>query len=267
MKDDAHKKDAVAKAFDYYLYLEDLAGVVPHGASLKDSTSIVKNYIDNWIRQKAVLHKAETNLDDEKKDVSQKLEEYRNSLITYAYETELIRQKLDTIISEEEVNSFYKGHLQNFQLKDNIIKVIYLKLNKKSPKLEKVKLWYKSTASKDRENLEEYCHQYAINYYLDDNTWFLFNDLLKEIPIKTYDEEQFLQNNRDIEIEDSIHIFLVNIRGFMIKNSISPLSFEKKNITTMIMNERKLKLIEEMEHQAFDDARKNGDVQILNVVK
>ena len=262
-RDEGEKKDAIAKAFDYYLYQEDLIGLVPLGASREDSIIIVKNYIENWIRYKAVLRKAEKNLDDEKKSVDKQLEEYRNSLITYAYETELIRQKLDTSTSEEEILSFYKNHPQNFELKDNIIKVIYLKLNKKSPKLEKVKLWYKSTAKKDREALEEYCHQYAINYYLDDDTWLLFDDLLKEIPIKTYDKEQFLQSNRNIEIEDSSLLYLVSIHGFMIKNSTSPLSFERKNIVTMILNERKLKLIEEMERQTYEDAKKSGDVEIF----
>jgi hypothetical protein len=261
-KEDSAKKDAVAKAFDYYLYPDDLTGIVPAGASRKDSIEIVKNYIENWIRHKAVLRKAEKNLDDEQKNVEKQLEEYRNSLITYAYETELIRQKLDTNVSEEEIVAFYKNHPQNFELKDNIIKVNYLKLNKKSPKLDKVKQLYKSQAKKDRDLLEEYCHQYAINYYLDDNTWLLFDDLLKEIPIKTYDKEQFLQNNRLIEIEDSSLIYLVNIKGFMIKNSISPLSFEKKNIITMIMNERKLKLIDEMEHNAYDEAKRSGDVEV-----
>jgi hypothetical protein len=261
-KDDSQKKDAVARAFGFYLMHDDLAGVVPAGASREDSISIVKNYIENWIRNKAVLNKAENNLDDDKKNVSKQLDEYRNSLITYAFETELINQKLDTNVSEAEIADFYNKHPQNFELKDNIIKVIYLKLNKKSPKLEKVKTLYKSTSPKDREALEEYCHQYAINYYLDDNTWLLFDDLLKEIPIKTYDKEQFLQNNRNIEIEDSSLIYLVNIRGFMIKNSLSPLSFERKNIITMIVNERKLKLIEDMEHQAYEDARKSGDVEI-----
>ncbi len=261
-KSDKEGKDAIARAFDYYLYIDDLQGVVPKGASRQDSISIVKNFIDNWFRQKVVLRKAESNLDDEKKDVENKLLEYRNSLVTYAYETELIKQKLDTVVSEEEILSFYKTNQDNFQLKDNIIKVIYLKLNKKSPKLNKAKEWYKSSTTKDRQLLEDYCHQYALNYFLDDNTWLLFDDLLKEIPIKTYDKEQFLQNNRMVEIEDSTTVYLVNIKGFMIKNSISPLSFERNNIKTMINNQRKLKLIEEMEKQAFEDAKKRNDVEV-----
>ena len=262
-RDDNEGKDAVARAFDYYLYPEDIQGLVPTGASREDSVTIIKNYIDNWFRQKAVLRKAERNLADEKKNVEKKLEEYRNSLLTYQYETELIRQKLDTVISEQEIAAFYKNNPDNFELKDNIIKVIYLRLNKKSPKLNKVKEWYRSNSKKDRQLLEDYCHQYALNYFLDDNTWLLFDDLLKEIPIKTYDKEQFLQNNRVVEIEDSSTIYLVNIKGFMVKNSVSPLSFERNNIRMIITNQRKLKLIEQMEKQAYEDALKSNDVEVF----
>jgi hypothetical protein len=255
-------KNAVARVYDTYLFPEDLAGIVPPGSSKQDSISITKNFIDNWIRQKVVLHKAEENLDNEKKDVEKQLADYRNSLITYAYEKALIEQKLDTGISQKEIEDFYSDNQNNFELKDNIIRVIYLKLNRKSPKIEKAKQWFKSDNKKDRTLLTEYCHQYALNYFLDDNTWLLFDDLLKEIPIKTYDNEQFLQNNRNIEIEDSLNVYLVSIKGFKVKNSVSPLGFEENNIRTMIINQRKLKLIEEMEHQAFENAKKRNDFEV-----
>ena len=194
------------------------------------------------------------------------MNDYRNSLITHAYEEELVSQKLDTVISEDEIEKFYNENQSNFELKDNIIKVIYLKLSRKSPKIEKAKQWYKSDNPKDRKLLEDYCHQYAFNYYLDDQSWLLFDDLLKEIPIKTYDKEQFLRNNRFIELEDSSNLYLVNIKGFKIRNSISPLSFETDNIRNMIINERKLKLIEEMESKGVygDDAKKKGEIEVIN---
>jgi hypothetical protein len=266
-KDQSDQQEPVAKVYDYNLYPEDLAGVVPYGSPKEDSISIVKNYIDNWSRQKAMLHMAEKELSEEKKDVSKELDEYRNSLITYAFETEVISKKLDTTVAEEEVSAFYKTHPQNFELKDNIIRVIYLKLGKKSPKLDKVREWYKSDLKKDRNSLEDYCHQYAINYFLDDTTWLLFDDLLKEIPIKTYDQEQFLQNNRNIEIEDSSMIYMVSIKGFMIKDSMSPLSFERKNIVAMIVNQRKRQLIDDTERKAYEDAKNSGKVEIISSPK
>jgi len=260
-------KDAVARAFDKYLYPENLSGIVPENASRKDSLIFIKNYIENWIHQQVVLHKAESNLDENKKNVDEKLEEYRNSLIRYAYEKALVEQRLDTNVSEKEIEEFYNANPGNFELKSNILKVIYLKLNKKSPKLNKVRDWYTSTGKKDMESLRDYCRQYALNYFLDDQTWLLFDDLLKEIPLKTYDQEQFLHNNRNIEIEDSTTIYFISIRGFKVKNSLSPLSFERNNIRNMIINQRKLRLIEEMEQQAFEDARKNGEFEILKSIK
>ncbi|REJ84826.1 MAG: hypothetical protein DWQ44_08325 [Bacteroidetes bacterium] len=254
--------EAVARVYDYILLEEDLTGIVPQGASRQDSIAITSNFIENWIRQKVVLHKAERNLDEEKKNVEKKLEEYRNSLVTYAYETELIRQKLDTVVSDTEIQDYYEKNKNNFELKDNIIRVIYLKLKKNSPKLNKAKEWYKSSIPKDRNLLHEYCVQYAENYFLDDATWLMFDDLLKEIPIKTYDKEQFLQNNRNIEIEDSSSIYLVSIKGFMIKKSTSPLSFERNNIRNLIINQRKLALLEKMEQQAYDEAKNEGALEI-----
>ena len=256
------KKDAVARVYGKYLHQEDLQGLVPEDIHGPDSASLVSNFITNWVRQQVILKRAEENLDEEKKDVEKKLEEYRNSLLTYAYERELVAQQLDTAVSMSEIEAFYNSNKSNFELKDNIIKVIYLKLSKKSPKLNQAREWYKSDNPRDRKQLTEYATQYALNYFLDDESWLFFDDLVKEIPIRTYDQEQFLRNNRNIEIEDSSMIYLVSIKGFKIKDSLSPLSFEINNIRNMIINQRKLKLIEQMESKAYEDAGKNGDIEI-----
>ncbi len=260
-KNEESKKEIVVRAFNKYLYRTDLKDLVPAATSAQDSVVIVKNYIDNWIRQQVLLNKAENNLSAEKKNVDKQLEDYRNSLILFAYEKELIEQKLDTVVSVHEIEEYYRNNQSDFELKDNIIKVLYLKLEKSSPKIEKVKQWYKSENPKDRVLLEDYCHQYAINFFLDDNIWLLFDDLLKEIPIKTYDKEQYLKNNRFIEIVDSSAIYFVHIKGFKIKDSLSPISFEKENIKNIILNQRKLKLIQEMEKKTYLEALNNKDFE------
>jgi hypothetical protein len=124
-----------------------------------------------------------------------------------------------------------------------------------------VKGWFRSNNEKDRKQLEEYCYQYATDYYFNDEEWILFDDLLKKIPIKTYDQEQYLKNNRYIEIPDSSNIFFVNIKGFKIKESSSPLNFERENIWNLIINNRKLKLIREMEKDAYQDALQNKEIE------
>jgi hypothetical protein len=256
------KGDAVARVHDRYLYRTDIAHLVPEGTAGEDSARIVESYINNWVREMLIVKKAEENLPEEKKSVEKQLQDYRNSLITYAYEQELVRQKLDTIVSETEIESYYNANKSNFELKDNIIKVRYIKVNKKAPYLDRVKKWYKSDNPKDIQSLQSYCFQFAENFYMDDNTWLLFDDLLKEIPIETYNKELFLQNNRFVEVEDSANLYCVNIKGFMVKNSASPLSFEKQNIRNIIINKRKLELISKMKNDVYQAAQGKKEFEI-----
>ena len=259
--------NVIASAFDYKLYDRDLKNIVPKGASHQDSITIIHSYINNWLKQHVVLQKAEDNLNEQQKNVHNELEEYRNSLITYIYERQLVSEKLDTSVNEQEIEKYYNDNTANFQLKDNIIKSLYLRVSEKAPKLDKVRKWYISDNAKDRQLLEEYCHQFAIDYNLNDQEWLLFDDLLKKVPIKTYDKEEYLRNNRFIEVTDTNSVWFINIKGFRIKESLSPLSFEKDNIRNLIINKRKLELIESMEKSTFDQAMKNNNVRIYNVKK
>ncbi len=253
---------AIARANNAYLYEDDIKDIVPIGTSSKDSIDLLKKYIDNWVRESLVIQKAENNLTDEQKNVEKQLQDYRNSLITYVYEKELVKQKLDTLITNEEIEKYYNENQGDFELKDNIIKVIYVKVSKKAPGIDKLIKWYKSDNMKDREQLASYCHQFAQNFYLDDNSWLLFNDLLKEIPIQTYNKELFLQNNRYIEVSDSLNKYFVNIKGFKIRNSLSPLAFEKENIKNIILNKRKLQLVTKMKVDVYNDAANNKKIEI-----
>ncbi|MBL7923584.1 MAG: hypothetical protein JNL88_05255 [Bacteroidia bacterium] len=260
-RQEAVSEKVVARVYDKYLYAEDLRNIVPRGTSKNDSLTIIRSYVQNWIQQQSVLRRAEDNLDDERKNVDRQLEEYRNSLITYIYESELVKQKLDTAIGDEEIEKYYNDHQNNFQLKNNIIRVLYFKLPRTAPKIDKVKNWYKSGQEKDRKQLEEYCYQFASDYYFNDEEWLLFDELLKKVPIEAYDQEHYLRNNRFIEIPDSNSIFFVNIQGFKIKESLSPLSFERDNIRNLILNKRKLDLISEMEKDAYQDALQKQEIE------
>lgn len=255
--------EPVARVNEEFLYIDDVRKVVPAGTSTEDSIEMVNSYVDNWIHETLVIQKAEENLSDEQKNVEDQLTNYRNSLITYTYEKELVKQKLDTLVTKDEIESYYNNNKANFELKDNIIKVIYVKINKDAPGIKDIKKWYRSNNMKDRELLADYCHQFAENFYLNDNTWFLFDEILKEIPIETYNKRSFLLNNRLVEVNDSLYNYFLNIKGFKIQNSQSPLSFESKNIKNIILNKRKLQLITKMKTDIYNAAANSNKIEIF----
>lgn len=252
----------IAKVGDAYLYFSDLKDIQAKSSERSDSVEIIRNYVDNWIRETLLFQQAEKNLMNDKMKFDKMVDDYRKSLVTYEYESELVKQKLDTIVNDTEIEKYYEENKSNFELKDNIIKVIYVKVRKKAPKADKVRDWYKSNDTKNRDALSSYCYQYAENFYLDENVWLLFDDVLKEIPMKLYDKEAFLQNNRTIETQDSTYLYFVNIKGFMTKNSTSPLSFEKDNIRSILLNKRKVELIKKMREDIYNDGIKNKTFEV-----
>lgn len=252
----------LAKVYGDILYESELKGVISPGTTSKDSITLAKNYIDTWVRQRLVIYQAEKNLSRDQMDFTQQLENYRNSLIIYTYENELVRQKLDTVVSDEEVENYYSANQQNFLLKDNIVQIQYVKLPLKSAHIKQFKKLLSTDNSADRTRLTEECEKYAADYFLDDQNWLLFNDLLKQIPIKTYNQEEFLKNHKDLEYSDSLYTYLVRFRDFKIKESVSPVSFEKERVKNIILNKRKIELIQKMHNDIYEKALKNADVEL-----
>jgi len=258
------KKKLVARVFDTYLYLSDIQGIVPKGTKPADSLKTLNEYITQWMQQQVIVHQALNNLGPDQIDFSRQIEDYKNSLIIYEYEKELIAEKLDTAVTEQEIEDYYNQNKKDFQLKNDIVRIIYVKVPKKAPTQEKLKGWINSTDIKDKEKLAAYCYQNATNYFLDDNVWLMFDDVLKEIPIQTYNQDIFLQNNNNhiVQIADTDNIYYLGIKGYMIKNSASPLSFEKENIKKIVLNKRKMELVEKMKLNLYEQAQVHNDVEL-----
>ncbi len=252
------KKDqAVAECYGKYLYQEDLAGLVPEGTNPDDSIVMTRQFINNWIMQQIMLKQAEDNLTNDQKDFNDQIESYRNSLIIFAYESELIRQKLDTIISPSEIEEFYHKNQENFQLRENIVQVNYLKIPRTNANKElerkSIKL-IKSGGEDDLQELADICNRSMWQCYFHNGEWMKFDDLLTTIPIQTDDQERFLQNKTFYEMQDSTYHYMLNFDNIKTKEAVSPLSFETANIHSMILNKRKIELMDRMQKEVFDKA-------------
>jgi hypothetical protein len=252
----------LARAYDDYLYESDLKGVIPPGASAKDSANLARNFIDTWVHQKLLIQQAKNNLTNQQMDFSTQLENYKNSLTIYEYEHELVNQKLDTIVSDEEIENYYASNQKNFLLKENIVKLQYVKVPLKSQNLSQLRKLLNSDASADKTRLSELAEKYAADYFLDDQNWLLLNDVLTQIPIKTYNQEEFFKTHHILEVQDSAYYYLIRFRDFRIKDNISPLSFEKERIRNIILNKRKMDLINKMHQDVYQSALKKNDFEI-----
>lgn len=255
----------LARVHDVYLYGSDIEGIVPNNSSASDSLTIVKSFINNWIRQQLIVLQAESNLNEKEKDFNRQLESYRNSLITYKYESLLVQQNLDTIVEDEEIEKYYEEHKNNFHLKSNIVKVHYVKIDLNSPYKNRIKrlIQRRDTNHILLDSLRYYCEYDALDFILASDRWILFDDLVKLAPIETYNQEVYLQNNTFVELTDDPIQYYINFMDFSIKDELSPLGFEKDNIKRLILNRRKGELITKMHNDIFVQALNNNAIEIF----
>ena len=257
------KEKAVARVNDKYLYRDDLKDVVPAGTAANDSIEITAAYINNWVRQELLLKQAEDNLDESSRDFTQQIEQYRNSLIIYSYESELVKQKLDTVVTTAEIEDYYQKNQVNFNLRENIVLASYVIVSKNSPVASKVKSLLLSTREADKEKLQSLCQENNVDYLINDGTWMTFADLDRKIPLTVDDQDEFLQKNKYFEVKDSTTMYYVAIKDYKSKESVSPLNFETENIRTILLNRRKATLLKQMEEDLITDAVKHKKYEIF----
>jgi len=247
---------------DDYLFESDLTGLVAPGTSPTDSLSLTRNYIDSWVKKKILIHQAEKNLTENQMNFSKELEDYRNSLVLFAYENMLIDQRLDTMVFDNEIASYYEANLDIFLLKNNIVRLSYVKVPVDSKQIRLFRRFFFSEDPRDKESLAELCDKQSTQYFLDDETWLIFEDVTKQIPILTYNQEEFLRNRRSFEMQDSLYLYMVKFLDFKIKENASPLQFEKERIKSIILNKRKLNLLNTMRQDVYEEALQKNSVEI-----
>ena len=204
----------VARVHDQYLYISDLDKIIPRNLTEMDSLALVKDYIEKWIQKQLILTQAEANLTDEEKNVEKQINDYRTSLLIYKYEQNLIQQKLDTVVTKEQIEEYYSKNTSNFILTQNLVKGIYIKIPRSAPTIWKVRKWYKSDEEEDVKELEAYCFQHATQTDYFDNEWISFDEILSKMPNLYNTPENILKTRKNIEIRDDEYYYFLRIISY-----------------------------------------------------
>lgn len=249
--------NVIARVGETYLYSDDISGIVSEGVTTDDSIAIIKSYVNSWVKEQLILQKAKINLTEEQQNFERQLQNYKNSLLTYAFEEKLIEQKLDTSISETDIEIYYANNKDNFELKEDIVQFKYIKVPSNAPNFDKLKEWFTNSSEDNEELLNEYCVQFAEKCSFDTSLWVSFKTLAKELPIGIENPSEFMQNRELMVLEDSMYKHLLRIFDHKIKSSTSPKEFVKDKIRAIILKQRRILLLNEIKKEIFEEGTIN----------
>ena len=256
------KEVVVAECYGKYLYESDLTGLVPEGTPTMDSIQRVSTFIDSWVRRQVLIHQAENNLNKEALNLDKQMEEYRNSLIIYTYESQLINQKLDTIVNEDEIAEYYEQNKEDFQLRNTMVRVAYVILEEDSKQKPDFKKLLSDPDTLMLQNIDIQATYYAVKSFVDVDQWMRLDELTNIIPIEIFNAESFLKKNKFVCFDMNEYTYMVRFVDYLLEESTSPMEMVRDNIKSVILAQRRQALIDKMQTALYEKAKREKAFEV-----
>lgn len=248
----------LAQVFHKPLFYSELEGMVPTNSSPGDSALIVNSFIEKWVRESLLMHEAERHIPKDL-NIDELVRDYRASLIRYNYEKLLVELQLDSLLTDDELMTYYEENKDQYQLEHAILRCSFVKIPLTAPDLNQLEDWWKADEEDHYTKIVDYCSKYASVYNLNDSIWYKMDDIAMQLPKGTLPTSK-----KELSLTDDDHTYLIRILETMPKKTIAPLAYVKNQISKVILHKRKIKLLEEKKEEIYDRETRRNNVKIYN---
>ena len=246
--------EVVARVGKHHLHRSELAKFIPAGVSPEDSAGLAKSYINAWAEELLMLDMAQEQLSKEQKDVSAELEEYRRSLLKYRYEQLYINQRLDTLVTDEEVSAYYKDNPDKFKLDRPVIKSRYMIIPADSRSLKVIRQKMSSDDDYDALQADSLAFTTAIKYVDSSDSWMDAITLARELGTDYGSLLSSIKNSFAEFTDDAGNLHLAYIVEMVPAGKTAPLEYCSERIKDIILSARKHSLETSLENNLLKDA-------------
>ncbi len=257
---DNNSNDLIARAGENFLYQNQL----PSFSSEQDSILRYLNYIETWAKEKILYDLSLTNLSQSKKnDLDLLVEKYKVDLYINSYKDLIVNSRIDSIVTDQEIESFYNMNIDNFKLNENLLKYRYLKVPSDNINISRIRRYIQRLNESDREFLDSLNFQFA-DLKINDTMWFTEREVISSIEfINQKNKSNYMRINRLYEFEDEQYTNYFIVKDLLKSGNIPPLSYLYDRIKSNIINQRKLNLIQNINKEILNDALKSSKYEVF----
>ena len=230
------------------------------GLTPEDSTRVAEQYIRQWAIN---LIEYDIAKDQSNKTIELLVEDYRRSLYLHEYEERLVAQYMPRIIEDSVIQSFYDMHRNHFILPETIIQGVLLVVPHDAPNIDELrKKIQHPDVEENIEWLEKFAYQYAVGYELFLDDWKNTNAVIVHIPLGVNELNKQLRTKRQIEVQDSVNTFILQVTDMHPEGAQMPLAYARKEIENILLHERQIEFLQREREALYNQAIKEGKLKL-----
>lgn len=249
----------MAKVYDRSLYYDQVEESIPPDISEGDSINAQNVYVERWVREQLLLHEA-TEHSSKGLDIEKLVDDYRASLLMHNYEKYLVDISLDSLVSQDELQTYYEENKSQYKLVSPIIKCTLIKLPLETEGLKTAMDWWESGKDIDEESLMEYAEANA-SIILNNSSWTSLNEISVLIPDWNSNQSKFKKGERVLITDDESKYF-IRFEDKIESDNTAPIEYIKDQLIKVILHKRKKSLLSNQREELYYKALERNIIKI-----
>ena len=250
----------LAQVFDYKLYFDDIKDLIQGYANAEDSLQQVRSLTEHWVSDRLILVEAEKNFPKEV-NMNKLLEDYRQSLLRHFFEQHALEERLDTVITENDILKYYEANKEQHRLEAGILRGYYFKIKQPQQRGDKLLTWWKTFPEQHLKEVLAYADKHAKTNWSDSTQWHEMQMIVQLFPEGTLTPSA-IRSNHGIVREDRDYMYLLYPLEVYYAQDIAPLARIREQAARFILHQRELELLERINKEIYDRDIKDERVKI-----
>ncbi len=258
---DKERGSLLARVGNRSLYMSDLEGMIPSETSAEDSALIINAFVEHWAREAVVLNQAEQVVSQDI-NVDKLVEDYRASLLQSNFERMLIERELDTTVSRQQLEDYYRNSEDKHLLKTDLLRAYFVQLPAEAPqRKEQFEQWWKDPAA-NYDAILAYCEEYSPRYLLADSSWYEPANLQKLWPENSLSANELISKQNLHRKKGGTHYYYHRLEVAH-KGEPAPINYVADELKELILHRRKKALLKRLKDEMYQQAQKDREVKIF----
>lgn len=249
----------LARVHQKTLRLSELEGMFADNATAADSALVIQAFVNRWSRDAILQWEAERHLPPDL-NIDRLVRDYRASLVSSHYEEVLIGMRMDSSISQQELETYYEAHKQQYQLERPIVRCLFIRVPYPLRDEEQLQQLWNNGSISDTTALRNYCERFAEVSLLEPAAWYSLDDIARQLPEGMLTAEN-VHKKEEFSTRAGSYRYYFRLLETRPRLEIAPLSYVEEQARKVILHSRKRKVLEEAREEIFNRELRRNNIE------